>query len=167
MQNIHSDATRHNPTRWPAAIRPRAIVTACVALRRRANILQSILVCTLSAKPKNEYFAICTRTGMRALPLGAVLADQRMPSKNIPKSPPSRTKTTQNHSKINSRTVQNHTKNMATTWSQPITRKHPQIAKYTYFALTERVHTRIDCKIFTPTQRNTSRHDGPRPCGPS
>ena len=40
LQNIHSDASRHNPTRWP--VRPRAIVTACVALRRRANILQSI-----------------------------------------------------------------------------------------------------------------------------
>jgi len=62
LQNIHSDATRHNPTRWPAAIRPRAIVTACAAFRRRANILQSTFVFTLSVKPTNQYFAICTRT---------------------------------------------------------------------------------------------------------
>ena len=62
LQNIHSDSTRHNPTRWPAAIRPRAIVTAYVALSRRANILQSTFVFTLSVKPKNKYFAIRTRT---------------------------------------------------------------------------------------------------------
>ena len=65
LQNLQSDATQRNPTQWPAAIRPRAIVPACVALRRRANILQSICVFTLSAKPKNEYFAICTRTRNR------------------------------------------------------------------------------------------------------
>ena len=62
LQNIHSDATRRNPTQWPAAIRPRAIVTACVALCRRANILYSMLMVSLSVKPKNKYFAICTRT---------------------------------------------------------------------------------------------------------
>ena len=68
LRNIHSDATRHNPTRWPAAIRPRAIVTACVALCRRANILQSIFVFTLSVKPKNKYFAICSRKLLRYWP---------------------------------------------------------------------------------------------------
>ena len=40
-----------------------------------------------------------------------------------------------------------------------------QIAKYLFFGLTERVNTNIDCKIFTPTQRDTTRHDGPRPSG--
>ena len=48
-----------NPTQWSAAIQPRAIVAACVALRRRANILQSICVFALSANAEYVYFAIC------------------------------------------------------------------------------------------------------------
>ena len=30
----------------------------------------------------------------------------------------------------------------------PSTQKHPQIAKYLFFGLTERVNTNVDCKIF-------------------
>ena len=102
------------PTRWSAAIRPRAIVTACVALRRRANILQSILVCTLPAKPKNEYFSICTRTGMRALPLGAVLADQRAFPQNIQKSPQQEPKQPETIQK----SILEHHKIIPRTWRQ-------------------------------------------------
>ena len=41
---------------------------ACAALRRRANIWQSIFVFTLSVKPKNKYFAICSRKLLRYWP---------------------------------------------------------------------------------------------------
>ena len=52
-----------------------------------------------------------------------------------------------------------------TSLPEPSTRKHPQIAKYTYSALAERANTQIDCKIFTPTQHDATRRNGPRPSG--